>query len=76
MGFLGSETPPIPRRPWSHIAVHFVTGLSLFKGYTVILTVVDCFCKAIHFVPLTKLLSAAETGALFVQHVFHLHGIP
>lgn len=29
-----------------------------------------------HFVPHQKLSFAAETGNLFVQHVFQLHGIP
>lgn len=36
---------------------------------------VDRFSKAVHFMPLTKLPSAAEMGALLVQHVFRLHGI-
>lgn len=34
---------PIPRHPWSHVGVDFVTGLP--PGKT-ILTVVDCFSKA------------------------------
>ncbi len=40
---------PIPSRPWSHIALDFVTGLPLSAGNTVILTVVDRFSKAAHF---------------------------
>ena len=67
---------PIPARPWSHIALDFVTGLPLSAGNTTILTVVDRFSKAVHFVPLTKLPSAMETAELMVQHVFRLHGIP
>ncbi len=49
---------PIPSRPWSHIALDFVTGLPLSAGNTVILTVVDRFSKAAHFIPLSKLPSA------------------
>ncbi|KAF7640754.1 hypothetical protein LDENG_00016960, partial [Lucifuga dentata] len=33
----------IPRYPWSHIALHFVTGLPLSQGNTTILTVIDRF---------------------------------
>uniref|UniRef100_A0A8C5FL38 Gypsy retrotransposon integrase-like protein 1 n=1 Tax=Gadus morhua TaxID=8049 RepID=A0A8C5FL38_GADMO len=67
---------PVPHRPWSHIAVDFVTGLPSSDGNTVILTIVDRFSKAVHFVPLSKLPSALETGNLLVLHVFRLHGIP
>uniref|UniRef100_A0A674NCH2 Gypsy retrotransposon integrase-like protein 1 n=1 Tax=Takifugu rubripes TaxID=31033 RepID=A0A674NCH2_TAKRU len=67
---------PIPPRPWSHIAVDFVTGLPPSEGNTTILTVVDRFSKAVHFVPLPKLPTALETANLLIQHVFRLHGIP
>lgn len=67
---------PIPHRPWSHIAVDFVTGLPPSEGNTAILTIVDRFSKSVHFVPLPKLPSAFETANLLVQHVFKLHGIP
>lgn len=66
----------IPQRPWSHITVDFVTGLLPSDGHTVILTIVDHFSKAAHFVPLPRLPSAVEMGGLLVQHVFQLHGIP
>ncbi|KAJ8369826.1 hypothetical protein SKAU_G00098540 [Synaphobranchus kaupii] len=67
---------PVPGRPWSHIGVDFVTGLPLSEGNTVILTIVDRFSKAVHFVPLPKLPSALETAELLVLHVVRLHGIP
>ncbi|KAI4805924.1 hypothetical protein KUCAC02_010517 [Chaenocephalus aceratus] len=67
---------PIPHRPWSHIAVDFVTGLPPSDGNDTILTIVDRFSKAVHFVPLPKLPSALETATLLTQHVFRLHGIP
>eukprot|EP00066_Takifugu_rubripes_P028568 XP_011617834.1 PREDICTED: D(3) dopamine receptor-like [Takifugu rubripes] len=66
----------IPRRPWSHIAVDFITGLPPSQGHQVVLTVFDRFSKSAHFIPLPKLPSAAETGELLVQHVFLLHGLP
>ncbi|KAK9539596.1 hypothetical protein VZT92_004693 [Zoarces viviparus] len=67
---------PVPQRPWYHIAVDFVTGFSPSDSNTVILTVVDRFSKAAHFIPLPKLPSARETTDLLVQHVVRLHGIP
>ncbi|KAK3555306.1 hypothetical protein QTP86_014893, partial [Hemibagrus guttatus] len=67
---------PIPRRPWSHSAIDFVTGLPLSDGNNTILTIVDRFSKMVHFVPPSHLPSAKETALLFVQHVFRLHGIP
>ncbi|KAK7887001.1 hypothetical protein WMY93_026622 [Mugilogobius chulae] len=67
---------PIPQRPWSHIAVDFVTGLPPSGGNTTILTVVDRFSKSVHFIALPKLPSALETADLLVLHVFRLHGIP
>ncbi len=67
---------PIPSRPWSYIALDFVTGLPLSAGNTVILTVVDRFSKAAHFIPLPKLPSARETAQVMVDHVFKIHGLP
>ncbi|KAL4007857.1 hypothetical protein ACER0C_001709 [Sarotherodon galilaeus] len=67
---------PVPSRPWSHVALDFVTGLPRSSGHSVILTIVDRFSKAAHFVPLPKLPSALETAHLLVVHVFRLHGIP
>ena len=66
----------IPTRPWSHIALDLVTGLPESQGYTTILTIVDRFSKAVHFVPLTKLPSAMETAQLLIENVLRLHGIP
>uniref|UniRef100_A0A1A7ZBH1 Gypsy retrotransposon integrase-like protein 1 n=1 Tax=Nothobranchius furzeri TaxID=105023 RepID=A0A1A7ZBH1_NOTFU len=67
---------PIPSRPWSHIALDFVTGLPSSRGFSVIMTVVDRFSKACHLVPLKALPSASETATLLTRHVFRLHGIP
>ncbi len=80
----GSNHPPagllqplsVPSRPWSHIAMDFVTGLSLSDGKTVLLTVVDRFSKATHFIPLPKLPSARETATIVLDHVFRIHGLP
>ncbi|KAI2655704.1 Transposon Tf2-11 polyprotein [Labeo rohita] len=80
----GSNRPPagllqplsVPSRPWSHIAMDFVTGLPPSNGKTVVLTVVDRFSKATHFIPLPKLPSARETATIVLDHVFCIHGLP
>ncbi len=46
------------------------------QGNTVVLTVVDQFSKAAHFIPLPKLPSAKETAVTVVDHVFRIHGLP
>ena len=66
---------PVPSRPWSHIAVDFVTGLPSSGGKTVILTIVDRFSKAVHLIALSKLPSARETADLLIDNVFRLHGL-
>ncbi len=53
---------PIPQRPWSHIAIDFITDLPNSKGNTTILTVIDRFSKSCHLIPLPKLPTALETA--------------
>ncbi|KAI2653918.1 Transposon Tf2-9 polyprotein [Labeo rohita] len=60
---------PIPQRPWSHIAMDFVTDLPASNGFTTILTVIDRFSKACRLIPLTKLPSAWETAKAFCQQM-------
>lgn len=66
----------VPSRPWSHISLDFVTGLPPSGGNTAVLTVVDRFSKATHFIPLPKLPSARETAVAVINHVFRIHGLP
>uniref|UniRef100_A0A0F8AN84 ribonuclease H n=1 Tax=Larimichthys crocea TaxID=215358 RepID=A0A0F8AN84_LARCR len=67
---------PIPMRPWSHVALDFVSGLPPSDGNTVILTIVDRFSKMAHFIPLPKLPSAKETAQIVLEQVFRIHGLP
>ncbi len=54
----------------------FVTGLPPSNGKTLVLTVVDRFSKASHFIPLPKLPSARETATIVLDHVSRIHGLP
>ncbi len=67
---------PIPQRPWSHIAIDFITDLPLSGGHTTILTVVDHFSKACRFIPLPKLPTALETAEALCNYVFRFYGLP
>ncbi|KAL0173462.1 hypothetical protein M9458_029430 [Cirrhinus mrigala] len=67
---------PLPQRPWSHIAVDFVTDLPSFNGHTTILSVVDRFSKGCRFIPLPKLPMAMETAELMCNWVFRFYGLP
>ncbi|KAI2668804.1 Transposon Tf2-11 polyprotein [Labeo rohita] len=67
---------PVPQRPWSHIAMDFVTDLPPSNGYTTILSVVDRFSKGCHFIPLPKLPTAMEMAELLCNWVFRFFGLP
>uniref|UniRef100_A0A3B3SKT7 Gypsy retrotransposon integrase-like protein 1 n=1 Tax=Paramormyrops kingsleyae TaxID=1676925 RepID=A0A3B3SKT7_9TELE len=72
----GLHPLPVPRRPWSHIALDFITGLPESEGKNAILTIVDRFSKAVHLVALAGLPSAKTTAELILEHVVRLHGFP
>ncbi len=67
---------PIPQRPWSHIAIDFVTDLPASQGQTTILTVIDRFSKACRLIPLPKLPTAFETAETLCNYVFRFYGLP
>ena len=67
---------PVPARPWSHIAVDFVTDLPESQGNTVILTVVDRFSRGVRFIPFPSLPTAFQTAETLFHQVFRLFGIP
>lgn len=53
---------PVPHRPWSHLAIDFVTNIPKSNNNTTILTVVDRFSNACRLIPLPKLPTALETA--------------
>ncbi|KAI4892166.1 hypothetical protein NFI96_028479 [Prochilodus magdalenae] len=67
---------PIPARPWSHLAVDFVTDLPDSEGNTVILTVIDRFSRGVRFVPFPSLPTAFQTAECLFNYVFRFFGIP
>lgn len=67
---------PIPQRPWSHIAIDFVTDLPASNGHTTILTVTDRFSKACRLIPLPKLPTTLQTAEHLCNLVFRFYGLP
>ncbi|KAI4898691.1 hypothetical protein NFI96_020791 [Prochilodus magdalenae] len=67
---------PVPSRPWSHLAVDFVTDLPNSKGNTVILTIIDRFSRGVRFIPFPQLPTAFQTAECLFNHVFRLFGVP
>ncbi len=64
------------RRPWSHVAIDFITDLPNSQGNTTILTIVDRFSKACRLIPVPKLPTSLETAELLCNQVFRYYGLP
>lgn len=54
----------------------FVTGLPLSRGSSVILVVVDCLTKYVHFGHLPSDFDAHQMAYLFTDMVIKLHDLP
>ncbi len=67
---------PVPRRPWSHLAIDFITDLPKSNGNTTILSIIYRFSKACHLIPLPKLPTAFETDESLCNFVFRFYGLP
>ncbi|KAK3539702.1 hypothetical protein QTP70_012033 [Hemibagrus guttatus] len=67
---------PVPRRPWSHLSVDFLTDLPDSGGFTAVMVVVDRFSKGCKLVPLKGLPTAMQTAEAMFSHVFRNFGLP
>uniref|UniRef100_A0A0A9GRB1 Integrase catalytic domain-containing protein n=1 Tax=Arundo donax TaxID=35708 RepID=A0A0A9GRB1_ARUDO len=54
----------------------FVEGLPRVNGKSVILTVVDRFSKAAHFLPLAHPYMTSSVARLFFSEIVRIHGMP
>jgi len=73
-GFL--QPLEIPSRPWSSIAMDFITDLPKSNGFSCIFVVVDRFSKMCHFAPFPNVPSAVDTASTFMNLIFRIHGLP
>ncbi len=70
------QTLPVAQRPWSHIAMYFITDLPNSKGNTTILMVIDHFSMSCRVICLPKLPTALETAEVLCSYVFCFYGLP
>ncbi|KAK3507924.1 hypothetical protein QTP70_003814 [Hemibagrus guttatus] len=70
------EPLPVPRRPWSHLSVDFLTDLPDSGGFTTVMVVVDRFSKGSKLIPLKRLPTAMQSAKAMFNHVFRNFGLP
>jgi hypothetical protein len=59
------------------VALDFIVKLPVSQGYDLILTITDQGCtKAAIFIPCNEDITAEETAALYIKHVFAHFGLP
>src|SRR5258705_4153280 len=58
------------------ISIDMIRELLDLKGYNAILMVVDPLSKWIHTIPTVTSLDSAGVAQLFLEHVWHHHGLP
>ena len=66
----------VPKRPWSHLTVDFITKLPVVAGKDTVLVVCDRLSKMTHFVATTEGASAEGLARLFWDNVWKLHRLP
>src|SRR5258706_11709862 len=66
----------VPDQCWQVISVDMIRELPDSKGYNAILMVVDHLSKRIHAIPTVTSLDSAGVARLFLEHIWHHHGLP
>jgi hypothetical protein len=63
--------------PFETVALDFIVKLPISQGFDSILTITDQGCtKAAIFIPCNEDITAEETAALYIKHVFTHFGLP
>jgi len=65
----------VPKKPWSHLMVDFITKLPVVAGKDAILVVCDRLSKMTHFVAMTEGTTAEGLARLFRDNVWKLYGL-
>ena len=66
----------VPKKPWSHLTVDFITKLPVVAGKDAVLVVCDRLSKIMYFVATTEGTSAEELARLFQDNIWKLYGLP
>ena len=70
------ESLSIPTRIWTDISMDFIEGLPKYGGNTLSLVVVDRLSKYSQFCALSHPYTTSSVAQIFMDQIFHLHGIP
>jgi hypothetical protein len=69
--------PKAETKPFETVALDFIVKLPVSQGFDSILTIMDQGCtKAAIFIPCNEDITAEETAALYIKHVFAHFGLP
>jgi hypothetical protein len=69
--------PKAEAMPFETVALDFIVKLPISQGFDSILTITDQGCtKAAIFIPCNEDITAEETAALYIKHVFTHFGLP
>jgi len=63
----------VPKKPWTHLIVDFITKLPLVAGKNTILVVCDRLSKMMHFVATTEKTLVKGLVRLFRDNIWKLH---
>ena len=63
----------VPKKPWSHLTVDFITKLPVVAGKDTVLVVYNRLLKITHFVATIKRTSVEGLARLFWDNVWKLH---
>jgi hypothetical protein len=66
----------IPEHPWKSISMDFIIKLPLSHGYDSIWVVCDHFMCYADLIPCNKTIDMPGLVWLFLDHIFHYHGLP
>ena len=66
----------VPKKPWSHLTVDFITKLPVVVGKDAVLVVCDRLSKMTYFVATIEGMLAKGLVRLFQDNVWKLHGLP
>jgi hypothetical protein len=67
---------PVPKGPWLSLSMDFITDFPFANGKDSIFVVVDQLIKMAHIIPCTKIVIGEETTKLFLDNIYHIHGLP
>jgi hypothetical protein len=69
--------PKAETTPFETVALDFIVKLPISQGFNSILTITDQGCtKAAIFIPCNEDITAEETAALYIKHIFAHFGLP